>query len=403
MGKNIYELLNQVEVNLAEYEDVTLSSEKIQSIQTRVFKEMNHMKKRNGNRKKIRNMQAAAACVALVLVGGITAMASGIFNDEIEQLISNAKGTKYEAEDVAIYEKVGEMMALDDDPAQEKEKVTAEDQGLTLAITDSFCDGYLLYYTATLSGDPSIFNGSDSILSSSEWVKDLPEEAQKKVAVESFRINGVPAAGNEHFHPGENGTYVMMGQIDLLSMVQQGEIDLAGLESLDVEYQAKEFLGSDLDEIVYTEQEEINEDGEIETLTVGDYRQTMDVEGEWKLSFTVPVDLSKNQEFDINKQENGVVLKKATKTPLGLVLQVELPDLTVEPYSDPYNDPDIAVCSGETPLQWLSNYGEYREDNTSAYTIMVLYDGEGDLSLRVTNKNRDGGMIANIPFEVLAQ
>lgn len=403
MGKNIYELLNQVEVNLAEYEDVTLSSEKIQSIQTRVFKEMNHMKKRNGNRKKIRNMQAAAACAALVLVGGITAMASGIFNDEIEQLISNAKGTKYEAEDVAIYEKVGEMMALDDDPAQEKEKVTAEDQGLTLAITDSFCDGYLLYYTATLSGDPSIFNGSDSILSSSEWVKDLPEEAQKKVAVESFRINGVPAAGNEHFHPGENGTYVMMGQIDLLSMVQQGEIDLAGLESLDVEYQAKEFLGSDLDEIVYTEQEEINEDGEIETLTVGDYRQTMDVEGEWKLSFTVPVDLSKNQEFDINKQENGVVLKKATKTPLGLVLQVELPDLTVEPYSDPYNDPDIAVCSGETPLQWLSNYGEYREDNTSAYTIMVLYDGEGDLSLRVTNKNRDGGMIANIPFEVLAQ
>lgn len=396
MKKNIYELLNDVKVDVAEFEEEKLSDQEVSRIQNQLFKEMNRMKKKEQNYKRSYRMKvAAAACAVVVLAGGVTAFASGMFNDEINSLISSARGTKTEQEEVQVYEKVGAAMAQAEEEKGKMAQVTAEDQGLKLSVTDLFCDGFTLYYTATLEGDAALINDADLIAPSEEWVKELPAEQQTEDVALPFKVNGVSTYVNEAFRRSENGNYVMMGKIDLLAMMQSGELDLSNVETLDVEYQAHRFVGQDLDTKVQVETG-VDENGNkyIEET----YKETMSVDGDWKLAFQVPVDRSKNQESVLDQEVNGIVLKKVTRTDLGLVIEAELPDLTQAPYNDKFNDPDIAVVSGDTCLQWLSGYTNLHEDNSTTHTFMVLYNGEADLKLQVTEKNEDAAVIAEIPF-----
>lgn len=397
MKKNIYELLNDVKVDVAEFEAEKLSDQEVSRIQSQLWKEMNRMKKKEQNYKRSYRMKvAAAACAAVVLAGGVTAFASGMFNDEINSLISIVRGTKTEQEDVQVYEKVGAAMAQAEAEKGKMEQVTAEDQGLKLSVTDLFCDGFTLYYTATLQGDASLVNDADFIAASWEWVKELPVEQQTEDLVLPVKVNGVSTYVDEIFRRSENGDYVMMGKVDLLAMMQSGELDLTGVDTLDVEYQVRRWVGKDTDTMV---QKDVGVDEQGDRYVEETYKETMSVDGDWKLAFQVPVDHSKNLESVLDKEENGIVLKKVTKTELGLVVEVEMPDLTQAPYNDPFNDPDIGVVSGDTCLQWLSGYTNLHEDNSSTYTFMVLYDGESDLKLQVTAKNETADLIAEIPFE----
>ena len=136
----------------------------------------------------------------------------------------------------------------------------------------------------------------------------------------------------------------------------------------------------------------------------GEYKSTADVTGEWTLRFPVTVDKSQNESFDINKEENGILVKRGTKTKAGLVLEVELPDFRQEPYNDKYNDPDMGIKDSEgNPLQWLKQKADLREDGTSTTQIMVLYNGQKDLSFHVTTKDNDPDKVvdlANISFQV---
>lgn len=403
MKKNIYELLNEVKVDIAEYDVEKLSSEETIRIQTRLFKEMNCMKKKNGKRAYGIKV-AAAVCAMVILAGGVTAVAKGMFNQEIEQLIEIAQNDKDGSEQVALYEKVGENMAQAEKITAEEDKLTVEDQGITLSVTDSVCDGYSLYFLIRLSGDEKLLNNSDFIKASHEWMDTLSDEELKELDMIEYlhtKINGVPTVAQlDSYRLVENGDYVMMGRVDLLSMVEQGELELKDMEQLKVEYSVRQLVGSDQDKHEFHTEEELDEEGNIVEMEMGEYVTTMNVLGDWNLKFTVPVDKSQNKEFVINKEENGILLKKGIKTPLGLVLEVELPDMTKEPYNDVHNDPDIGICNGNEFAQWIAGYGEIHEDNSHTVLIEVLYDGETEMSLQVANKNVDGSIIADIPFEV---
>lgn len=406
MGKNIYDLLNEVKVDIAEYEVEPLSSEETMRIKNKLFKEMNCMKKKN--RKRTYGIKvAAAACAMVILAGGATAAAKGVFSEEIQQLIDAAKSGKDGAEEVALYEKVGENMAQAEKVIAEKDRLTVEEQGITLSITDSFCDGYSLYFVIRLSGDEKLLNNSDFIAASSEWMDTASEEERKELeemGALHTKVNGVPVAVNcDSYSRVENGDYVMMGRVDLLHMMEQGELNLEEIEQLDVEYRVRQLVGSDQDEYEFHIEEEIDEEGKVVEMEYGEYVTTMDVCGDWSLKFTVPVDKSQNQEFAINKEENGILLKNGIKTPLGLVVEVEMPDMTKEPYNDEHNDPEVGIYNGKEFAQWITAHSELHEDNSSTMLIEVLYDGEADMSLRVVNKNVDGSVIANIPFEIPAE
>ena len=117
----------------------------------------------------------------------------------------------------------------------------------------------------------------------------------------------------------------------------------------------------------------------------GDYEPTGRVDGEWHVRFPVTIDKSVNETFAINQEQNGITVKSGIKTKAGLVLEVELPDFRQEPYNDPYNDPDLAICDAQgNALQW----------------IMVLYDGQEDLSFHVTTKDEEPVSLAEIGFQV---
>lgn len=399
-------MLNEVKVDIAEYEVEPLSSEETMKIKKKLFKEMNCMKKKN--RKKSYGIKvAAAACAMVILAGGATAAAKGVFNEEIEQLINVAKNGKDGSEEVALYEKVGENMAQSEKGIAEEDRLTVEEQGITLSITDSFCDGYSLYFVVRLSGDEKLLNNSDFITASYEWMETAAEEERKELEEMGCfhtKVNGIPVAVNcDSYRRVENGDYVMMGHVDLLYMIEQEELNLDKIDQLDVEYQVRQLVGSDQDEYEFRLEEELDEEGKVVETEVGEYATTMDVCGDWGLKFTVPVDKSQNQEFVINKEENGILLKKGIKTPLGLVVEVEMPNMTKEPYNDAYNDPEVGIYNGEEFAQWIAAHSQLHEDNSSTMLMEVLYDGEASMSLQVVNKNVDGSVIANIPFEIPAE
>ena len=119
------------------------------------------------------------------------------------------------------------------------------------------------------------------------------------------------------------------------------------------------------------------------------------------MRFPVTIDRSGNESFDINKEENGILVKSAVRTKAGLVVEVELPDFTKAPYNDPYNDPYMGIKDSEGNwLQWMNQQTDMHEDGTSTIQIMVLYDGEKDLTFDVTSKDEEPVNFASIGFQI---
>lgn len=392
MERNIYDLLNEVETDLTEYEETALSSQEKDRHKQKILAEVRSMEKGNKkeNRKRNRNGKAwktaagmAAACALVAGAAGMAnpVLAKNLFSDVFGKLIENSQGEKYEKEDTEKYTKIGEnavAIQKEVDQRQETESyvTTDENNGVTISVSDVYCDGYVLYYTASLKTDNEALNQADGI---------LPRE---KVGTEQVKLNGTEMAGfcGGTFNKAEDGSFVAVKQIDLMTTVDSNEkeadLSLDENETLVVDYTLSDLEGNLWDS--WDDQ--------------GEYEVTGIVEGEWHLRFPVTVDTSGNETININKEENGILIKNAVKTKAGLVLEIELPDFT---NIDPYNDPNMAIKDSQgNCLQWLSQKWDHHQDKTAACQIMVLYDGQRDLSFEVTNKNEDDSVIADIAFQI---
>ena len=180
-----------------------------------------------------------------------------------------------------------------------------------------------------------------------------------------------------------------INQVDLLNptdtMEKPIDLKVGEKDTLVVDWDVKQFVG-----YLWDQRDES-----------GEYVSTGKVEGDWHLRFPVTVDKSANESFDINKEENGIKVKSAVKTKAGLLVEIELPDFTKEPYNDPYNDPDMGIKDSEGNwLQWMNQKTDLHEDGTSTIQIMVLYDGEKNLTFDVTTKDEDQVSLASIGFQV---
>lgn len=384
MEKTIYQLLNEVKTDDQEYEWAELSSKERHHCRQMIMKEVKCMKttkteKRTTKTWKTAIAATAAACALVAATVGVCnpVFARNLFSDTFGKLIESARGQKDEADYVDLYSKLGRQSV----PVQEEIDRTldrteyatsAEHNGVKVSVSDLYCDGYLLYFTTTLETD-------DTELMQADWI--VP--AEKKGTCD-IQISGVPNSEgiNRAFEQAGDGIFIATNQIDLLSLT---DLESKG-STFDVEYTLTDLQGYLRD----------GRDAQ------GNYQTTgAAVDGEWKLRFPVTVDTSANLTYDIDREQNGITVKNAVITKAGLVLTVELPDFTKEPYNDPYNDPDKAILDSQGRyLQWLSQKSTPNADGTSTEQIMVLYGEEKELSFVVTNKNTDCSTIADIPFQL---
>lgn len=389
MKKTIYQLLNDVETDFSKYEQDELSVlEKDRHKQT-VLREVKRMKNKKMKAWKI----AAGAAAACAVTVGTVSLANPVFANEIfssvfGSLVENARGSKYEKEDTDLYTKIGKNAEAVQEKTGKDEGdnyvTTMENNGVTISVSDVYCDGYVLYFTTTLKTEDEGLNKADGILAR------IMDDGNKGNGP-AISIDGTQLAGysERSFEKTKDGSFVAMNQIDLMSPAdsREKEIDL-GLDekgTLVVNWDLSEFSGYLWDQW---------DDS-------GEYMKTGETKGQWNLRFPVTIDRSHNQTYAVNKEDNGVQVKNAVKTKAGLVLEVELPDFTKAPYNDPYNDPDLAVkdSSGKC-LQWINQKTMQHDDGTATMQIMVLYDGEKDLSFEVTTKDEDQIKLADISFQI---
>lgn len=389
MKKTIYQLLNDVETDFSKYEQDELSVlEKNRHKQT-VLREVRRMKNKKMKAWKI----AAGAAAACAVTIGTVSLANPVFANEIfssvfGSLVENARGSKYEKEDTDLYTKIGKNAEAVQEKTGKDEGdnyvTTMENNGVTISVSDVYCDGYVLYFTTTLKTEDEGLNKADGILAR------IMDDGNKGNGP-AISIDGTQLAGYSErpFEKTKDGSFVAMNQIDLMSPAdsREKEIDL-GLDekgTLVVNWDLSEFSGYLWDQWDAS----------------GEYMKTGETKGQWNLRFPVTIDRSHNQTYAINKEDNGVQVKNAVKTKAGLVLEVELPDFTKAPYNDPYNDPDLAVkdSSGKC-LQWINQKTMQHDDGTATMQIMALYDGEKDLSFEVTTKDEDQIKLADISFQI---
>ena len=175
MKKNIYQLLNEVETDFREYEQTELSSREKEYHKQKFLmevKRMDKMNRKNKNRKiwKI----AAGMAAACVLTVGVTSVANPVLAKEIfssvfGNLVENAQGEKYEKEDTEMYTKLGKnATSVQDEIGRLQEQgnyvTTMENNGVTVSVSDVYCDGYVLYYTASIKTDDEGLNRADGII-----------------------------------------------------------------------------------------------------------------------------------------------------------------------------------------------------------------------------------------------
>lgn len=389
MKKTIYQLLNDVETDFSKYEQDELSVlEKNRHKQT-VLREVKRMKNKKMKAWKI----AAGAAAACAVTIGTVSLANPVFANEIfssvfGSLVENARGSKYEKEDTDLYTKIGKNAEAVQEKTGKDEGddyvTTMENNGVTISVSDVYCDGYVLYFTTTLKTEDEGLNKADGILAR------IMDDGNKGNGP-AISIDGTQLAGysERSFEKTKDGSFVAMNQIDLMSPAdsREKEIDL-GLDE-----KGTLVVNWDLSELSGYLWDQWDDSGE--------YMKTGETKGQWNLRFPVTIDRSHNQTYAVNKEDNGVQVKNAVKTKAGLVLEVELPDFTKAPYNDPYNDPDLAVkdSSGKC-LQWINQKTMQHDDGTATMQIMVLYDGEKDLSFEVTTKDEDQIKLADISFQI---
>lgn len=381
MEKNIYELLNDVVINENEYEQTEFNDfDKARSKQ-RVLRKVRALEMKNKKKGRGKAVAAAAAACAVVIGAvGFTnpALADVVYSNTIGKLIENKIGTKDENE-ANIYKTVAQNSLTAEEEVEKSQKAdeyntSAESGGVTVSISDIYCDGYVIYYTAVLQTDDEGLNQADFIT------------AEK--GAEALTVNGNEAGGvMMGFERASDGSYVKSGEIDLIGFGSDGDTeDYSKADSLEIEYVITNLTGYKDDEW---------DDN-------GDYVSTASVDGDWTLRFPVTVDRSENVTYDLNMEDNGVKLCNAVKTKAGLVLTIETPDFTQAPYNDPYNDPEMSVVDENgKALQWFTGgISQENEDGSAVYKIMVLYEGQTNLSLEVTSRDEEQREIASIPFEI---
>ena len=246
----------------------------------------------NGNQKKKRAWTAAAAAVAVIAVSGsvfyanpVLAKNIPVIGDVFAKLQKNKENNPYGEKDKTAYGKIADNSESVQNPGSE-----AESNGVTVTISDAYCDGYEMYFTMTATTDNDQVNQKDYL---------LPEKSQR------VYVNGEEAAAELSLEKTEDGSFVGLGHISAGWLADKTFKDQSTVDIKFTELYAK--VENQPEPTTYVEGENL-------------------ITGQWNLEFTVDTDTSLLNTYEVNTENNGFTVSKIVKAPASTYLYLEVPE-----------------------------------------------------------------------------
>ena len=376
MKKTVYQLLNEVETDFTEYEKVELSSEETDYYKQKILAEVKNMKRNNWNNKsnKRKWIKGAGIAAALAVAFGAAGIASNpvlaeqIFSDTFGKILGNGNESNWGIGGKELTTKVaGHTASIQEELEKRQDSgdfiTTAEDNGVTLSVSDVYCDGYTLYYTLTLNTEREDLNQAEKI-----WLLTKDEY---------FGMAKIKGSDGEDISTGgtcralskvEDGLFVAMEEIELhggVDDVENGQIK----EELQKMNEAGGLI-ADSEVGILTGFLVGNGGGEIEVASVT---------GNWNLKFPVTINFNDSEIIEVNQEKNGILLKNIVKTETSLLVNYAL---TMENAEDMITTVGVKDKEGN----YLANLGGGGGSTTEGGYGMsekILYDGQKDLVIEV--------------------
>ena len=395
MEKSIYKLLNEVDTDYEEYEQTELSLEEKEYYKQKILAEVKIMKMEEKRKKRMLFKKAAGLAAACAIVTGAAAMAATpalarqLFSSVFEKIIATSDerilGQKELSEKVGAKAKPAQdELAKQQNPGNYTTSVQCN--GITLAVSDVYCNGSVLYYTLSLSTDNADMNKADAFLLYLQDGKMTTPTLQGGNGETIYSGGGTLST----LKKAEDGSYVCMDEIDLFALSEADRKKLQIEESgiLNVEYELEGLTGViDLDQI----------DDQ------GNYKEVAAVEGKWNLKFPVTVDTSIPEKIEINKEENGILIKNIIKTDTTLVIEVDYSGYAARYSYDDRIYPSLSVMDSNG--EYLPCLGGGSSGDGAPFTVQeqFLYHGQKELVISTTHYIDDSQpieKIADIPIQL---
>lgn len=323
---------------------------------------------------------AAAACVILVLTGAFyvnPALAKDIpiLGDLFARLQELHDNSPYPDKDKTAYENI----ARHSEPIQDPTNV-AEDAGITMTVSDAYCDGYDLYFTLSLQTE-------DEVLNSADQLNLLSYRDEYPIPFSSWLyINGEEVGSMLTMSPAksEDGLFVGLVRVPAMNL-EAGMFSGDVTVSMDIgAVGAKKF-----DEPYHEEIENYDQVG------------IKCVNGSWQLEFKAPIDTSQNRTVRPEAEDNGFIVQEAALTPSNTHITLHIPA--------EWEAKNPAAALTDAQGNRVQNEAErvIKNDDGTEVRYMILDHSDADeFVLRLYDKNgepdENGGpaLIAEIPFSM---
>lgn len=246
----------------------------------------------NANKNRKKAWTAAAAAVAVIAVSGsvlytnpVLAKNIPVIGDVFAKLQTNKDNNPYGEKDKTAYGKIADNSESVQNPGAE-----AEDNGVTVTVSDAYCDGYEMYFTMTAKMDNEQMNQK----------KYLTPEKSLRVYV-----NGEETGAELSLEKTEDGSFVGLGHISA-GWLEDGAFKAQS--TVDITFSNLYGMGdNELSTTKYVEGENL-------------------ISGQWNLEFTVDTDTSKLATYEVNTENNGFTVSKVVKAPASTYLYLEVPE-----------------------------------------------------------------------------
>lgn len=265
--------------------------QKIQNAYKEIGQGKVRVKKQDNGKQKSRKVWVAAA-VAVIAVSGsglyanpVLAKNIPVIGDVFAKMQENRAKDPYAGKDKTAYEKIEDHSVNVQTPGSE-----AEDNGVTVTVSDAYCDGYEMYFTMTATTDNEQINQKKYL---------LPDKSQR------VQVDGVECGAELCLEKAEDGSFVGLGHISADFLKK------------------KEFSDQSTVDIQFTQ---LYGKGENELSTTKYVEGENLISGEWNLKFTVNTDASNNQTYEVNAENNGFKVSKIVKVPASTYLYLEVPE-----------------------------------------------------------------------------
>lgn len=332
---------------------------------------------------------AAAACLVIVLSGVFYANPAlakdiPILGDVFGRLQKMHESNPYPDKDKTAYSNIEKhSKPVVTEPEEEITNV-AEDQGITISVTDAYCDGLDLYFTLSMRTEDEELNTADR-LDLLTYEEGDPVSFWSWVTVDGKKAyTTATLSGNKS----EDGVFVSLMRIPV-SYLESGEFTQDTVIEINADAIGAHKFGEETDST-------------LENFDKPDFSRLgfKSVKGSWDLKFKPTMDTSQNREAEPNAENNGFIVQKVTQTPSNMHVTLFMPGEYVE------RNPAV-ILTDTNGNRVYEEFGSHTEDAENGGQVLGMVFDHTDATqfvLQVVDKNAgtdDNGnlpVLAEIPF-----